>query len=160
MSTINRILTYALGLFLISTGVAKFTGGHVFQYIEFKSGLDIFYPYVNHATGAAEIAVGLLILVPVTRLVGALGAVAIMAGAIGFHLSPWLGVSMPTGLAEGASAPWTAADFTASTTSVTFVLAVVAFARAVVIVRGERRRRADSGAASITAPETAPVASV
>lgn len=142
MSIVNRILTYALGLFLISSGMAKFTGGHVFQYIEHKSGLDIFYPYVNHATGAAEILVGLLILVPATRLAGALGAAGIMAGAIGFHLSPWLGVSMPTGLADGASAPWTAADFTQSTTSVTFALAIVAFVRAMVIVRNEHRRRA------------------
>lgn len=142
MSTVNRILTYALGLFLISSGVAKFTGGHVFQYIEYRSGLDVFYPYVNHATGAAEILVGLLILVPATRLAGAAGAAGIMAGAMGFHLSPWLGVSTPTGFADGATAPWTAADFAPSTTSVTFVLAIVAFVRAVVIVRNERRRRA------------------
>ncbi|MEM9516085.1 MAG: DoxX family protein [Actinomycetota bacterium] len=140
MSTVSRILTYALGLFLISSGVAKFTGGHVFQYIEFKSGLDIFYPYVNHATGAAEILVGVLVLIPATRLAGAIGAAGIMAGAIGFHLSPWLGVSMPTGLTEGAAAPWTAADFAESTTSVTFALAIVAFVRSLVIARSERRR--------------------
>jgi hypothetical protein len=48
---------------------------------------------------------------------------------------------MPTGLADGASAPWTAADFAQSTTSVTFALAIVAFVRAMVIVRNERGRR-------------------
>jgi hypothetical protein len=41
MSLFNRILTYALGLFLMSSGIAKFTGGHVFQFIEYQSGLDI-----------------------------------------------------------------------------------------------------------------------
>lgn len=142
MSTINRILTYALGLFLISSGVAKFTGGHVFQYIEHRSGIDLFYPYVNHATGVAEILVGLLILVPATRFVGALGATGILGGAIGFHLSPWLGISMPTGMVDGAAAPWTEADFAATTASVTFFLAIVTFARALSIVRTERRRRA------------------
>lgn len=143
MSIVNRILTYALGLFLVSSGGAKFAGGHVFQYIEYKSGFDLFYPYVNHATGVAEIVAGLLILVPATRLVGALGAAAILAGAIGFHLSPWLGTSMPTGLVDGASAPWTAADFAESTTSVTFALAIVTFIRSLAIVRSERMRRTD-----------------
>ncbi|MEL6893463.1 MAG: MauE/DoxX family redox-associated membrane protein, partial [Actinomycetota bacterium] len=119
MSVINRILTYALGLFLVSSGVAKFTVGHVFQYIEHQSGLDVFYPYVNHAVGAAEILAGLLILVPATRLVGAIASAGVMAGAIGFHLSPWLGVSMPTGLADDAVAPWTSDDFTTDTTPLT-----------------------------------------
>ena len=45
MKILNRLLTIALGLFLISAGVAKFTTGHVFQYIEFKSGVDLFYPW-------------------------------------------------------------------------------------------------------------------
>lgn len=139
MSIINRILTYALGLFLISAGAAKFTGGHVFQYIEHRSGIDVFYPYVNHATGVAEIVIGLLIMVPATRRLGAYGAAALMAGAIGFHLSPWLGVSIPTGLADGAAAPWTDADFATTSTSVTFVLAIVALVRSAVIIRTERR---------------------
>lgn len=145
MSIVNRILTYALGLFLISSGIAKFAGGHVFQYIEHRSGLDLFFPYVNHAVGFVEVVAGVMILVPITRFVGAVGAAAIMAGAIGFHLSPWLGVSMPTGLTDGAAAPWTETDFTASTTSVTFFLAIVTFVRAMSIIRTERRRRTEVG---------------
>ena len=105
MSIISRILTTALGLFLISSGVAKFMGGHVFQYIEYRSGLDVFYPYVNHATGVAEVLAGGFILFRTTRLVGSAAAVGIMVGAVGFHLSPWLGISMPVGLTEGAAAP-------------------------------------------------------
>lgn len=156
MSLVNRILTYALGLFLISSGVAKFTVGHVFQYIEYRSGLDIFYPYVNHATGIAEIVAGLLILVPATRLVGAIGSATIFAGAVAFHLSPWLGVSMPTGLVDDAAAPWTEADFATTTTSVTFVLAIVTLVRSLTIIRTERRRLAGLDAENTTAVEQVP----
>ncbi len=145
MSLFNRILTYALGLFLVSSGIAKFAGGHVFQYIEYQSDLDIFYPYVNHATGTAEILAGVFVLFRTTRLAGAAIVTGIMAGAIGFHLSPWLGVSMPTGLTDGATAPWTAADFTTSTTSLTFFLAILTGSRSIKILRDElRTRRADS----------------
>lgn len=158
MSVINRILTYALGLFLISSGVAKFTGGYVFQYIEHQSGLDVFYPYVNHATGGVEILVGLLIMLPSTRLLGAIGAAAVLGGAIVFHLSPWLGISMPTGLVDGATAPWTAADFATSTTSVPFFLAIATFARAMVIIRTETRRRRAADQVEDISGDRSPVA--
>jgi uncharacterized membrane protein YphA (DoxX/SURF4 family) len=141
MSLLNRILAYALGVFLVSSGIAKFAGGHVFQYIEYQSNLDIFYPYVNHATGMAEILAGVFILIRTTRLAGAAIATGVMAGAIGFHLSPWLGVSMPTGLVDGATAPWTAADFTPTTTSLTFVLAILTGSRSIKIFRDELRQR-------------------
>ncbi len=141
MNRLNRLLTIALGLFLISAGVAKFTTGHVFQYIEFKSGIDLFYPFVNNLTGVAEILAGAAILYRPTRLLGAVGAAALMVGAIGFHLSPWLGTSIPTGLTEGAASPWGAADFAATTSSTTFVLAVVSAVRAGSIVRTELRSR-------------------
>jgi uncharacterized membrane protein YphA (DoxX/SURF4 family) len=142
MSLINRILTFALGLFLVSAGVAKFTTGHVFQYIEYRSGIDLFYPFVNNLTGLAEILAGLAILYRPTRLIGAAGAFGLMVGAISFHLSPWLGVSIPTGLADGAASPWDAADFSAATSPGTFVLAVVSALRAASIIRAELRSRA------------------
>lgn len=141
MTLLNRILTAALGLFLISAGVAKFTTGHVFQYIEHTSGIDLFYPFVNNLTGIAEILAGAAILYRPTRLVGAAVAVALMVGAIGFHVSPWLGTSIPTGLVEGASSPWDAADFATTTSSTSFVLAIVSAVRASSIVRRELRAR-------------------
>ncbi|MEM7286323.1 MAG: hypothetical protein AAF480_08235 [Actinomycetota bacterium] len=141
MQTLGRLLTWALGLFLISAGVAKFAGGHVFQYIEYKSGVDLFYPYVNHLTGLAEVAAGGFILFRRTRLAGAALASVVLVGAIGFHLSPWLGVSIPTGLTDGAASPWTAADFASTTTSATFVMAVVAAFRTLAIVRSELHAR-------------------
>ncbi len=141
MTILNRLLTIALGLFLISAGIAKFTTGHVFQYIEFKSGIDLFYPFVNNLTGVAEILAGAAILYRPTRLLGAAGAVALMAGAVGFHLSPWLGTSIPIGLVDGAASPWDAADFATTTSSMTFVLAIVSAVRAASIVQTELRNR-------------------
>lgn len=141
MTILNRLLTIALGLFLISAGIAKFTTGHVFQYVEFKSGIDLFYPFVNNLTGIAEILAGAAILYRPTRLLGAAGAVALMVGAIGFHLSPWLGTSIPTGLVDDAASPWNAADFATTTGSMTFVLAIVSAVRAGSIVRTELRHR-------------------
>jgi uncharacterized membrane protein YphA (DoxX/SURF4 family) len=149
MSLVNRILTYALGLFLISSGITKFVGGHVFQYIEYQSGLDAFYPYVNHATGIAEVLAGGFILFGATRLAGGAMAAGIMVGAVGFHLSPWLGVSIPTGLAEEASAPWTAGDFAETTSPMSFVLAITAAAWSITILRNELlARRTPSRTAS------------
>lgn len=144
MSRINRILTVLLGIFLISSGIAKFAGGHVFQYIEHRSGLDIFYPYVNHLVGLTEIAAGGLVLFRRTRLIGGVLASGVLAGAVAFHLSPWLGVSMPTGLVDGAAAPWTEADFSSSTTSATFVIAIVTLVRSLQVVRTELRGRRDA----------------
>ena len=141
MKTLNRLLTIALGLFLISAGVAKFTTGHVFQYIEFKSGIDLFYPFVNNLTGIAEILAGAAILYRPTRLIGAVSAFGLMIGAISFHLSPWLGTSIPTGLVDDAASPWDAADFATATSSGTFVLAIVSAVRAASIVRTELKAR-------------------
>lgn len=149
MTILNRLLTITLGLFLISAGIAKFTTGHVFQYIEFKSGVDLFYPFVNNLTGIAEILVGAAILYRPTRLLGAAGAVALMAGAVGFHLSPWLGTSIPTGLVDGAASPWNAADFATTTSSMTFVLAIVSAIRAASIVRAELRNRDERDTTSL-----------
>ncbi|MEM7274260.1 MAG: DoxX family protein [Actinomycetota bacterium] len=151
MTLLNRLLTIALGLFLVSAGVAKFTTGHVFQYIEFKSGIDLFHPFVNNLTGVAEILAGVAILVRPTRLIGAAGATALMIGAIAFHLSPWLGTSIPTGLADGAASPWDAADFTTTMSSTTFALAIVSAVRAASIVRTELRSRAERETPSLPA---------
>jgi uncharacterized membrane protein YphA (DoxX/SURF4 family) len=154
MKRLNRLLTIALGLFLISAGVAKFTTGHVFQYIEFKSGIDLFYPFVNNLTGIAEIVAGLAILYRPTRIFGAAGALGLMIGAIAFHLSPWLGTSIPTGLADGAASPWEAADFASTTSSGTLVLAIVSAVRAGAIVRAELRTRQASRIASRPSNQT------
>lgn len=46
-------------------------------------------------TGVVEIIAALLLVLPKTRRYGAMLALAITAGAISFHLSPWLGIELP-----------------------------------------------------------------
>lgn len=77
-------------------GVQKFGATNIiFETIASKSGLSIFEPGIRIFTGIAEIATALLILIPRTRYLGAIAGLGVLAGAIGFHLSPWLGISVP-----------------------------------------------------------------
>jgi len=55
-----------------------------------------FEPYVRIFTGIAELCTALLLLIPRTRLTGAFAGLGLLIGAIGFHLSPWLGINVPT----------------------------------------------------------------
>lgn len=144
---VARVLTGALALLLISSGVAKFGGGHVFQYIEHKSGIDLFHPFTNSVVGAAEVVAGALILFRRTRLAGASVASFVMIGAVGFHLSPWLGVSVPTGLTEDAAAPWAADDFVATTTVMPFFLAIATCLGSLLVMRSAWRSRTGLSAA-------------
>ena len=48
--------------------------------------------FMRIAVGSAEIIASVLVVIPATRLLGALGAVALMSGAIFFHLVSPLGV--------------------------------------------------------------------
>ena len=94
-------ITLALSLFLalgfIFFGVQKFGAENiVFETIAERSGFSFFEPFVRMFTGIAELAVALLLLIPRTRFLGALGGAGLLLGAIGFHLSPWLGINVPT----------------------------------------------------------------
>lgn len=83
-------------------GVQKFGGENaVFQFMAERSGLAFFEPGVRMLTGAAELATAGLILAglvaaPLRGLGGLLG-LAVVGGAIVFHLTPWLGVNAPVG---------------------------------------------------------------
>lgn len=118
MKILGWIVASVLGVFLIAMGVMKFTGAHVFAYIEARALAEnlplagYFDPYVNDIVGAAEILAGALIILPTTRFWGGLLGLGVIAGAIAFHLSPYLGVATPTGFADGAAAPWELSDFT------------------------------------------------
>lgn len=109
MAILRWIFALAVGGFLIAFGAMKFAGAHIFQYIEFKAtglGLpmaDLFYPVVNYATGGLELAAGILTILPMTRSFGSKLAVLPFAGAVGFHLSPLLGVVTPDGFTPSAS---------------------------------------------------------
>ena len=111
MTALKWVLALIIGGFLIMMGVMKFTGGaHIFQYIEFKAGsagvpfASLAYPLGNYATGILEIASGALLILPLTRQLGAKLAVLPLLGAVVFHLSPLLGVTTPEGFSDPAPA--------------------------------------------------------
>lgn len=96
-SKITLALSLGLAAGFIFFGVQKFGAENiVFETIAQRSGISLFDPYVRMFTGVAELAVALLLLIPRTRLLGALGGAGLLIGAIGFHLSPWLGINVPT----------------------------------------------------------------
>ncbi len=129
----SRILTHApailLAAFLLMMGAQKFGAENViFATIAGKSGIALFEPMIRMATGVAEIGAALLLILRRTRLLGALGAVAIIGGAIGFHLSPWLGIKVA--MAPGAEP-----------TSMLFMMAVASFVLALLTLFLARTRR-------------------
>ena len=100
----TRFYTYlpiALGAGFLFFGVQKFGADNaIFEIIAQRSGLSIFEPGIRLLTGFAEILAGVLLLVPATRRPASLLGLAILFGAIGFHLSPWLGINVP-GIGHG-----------------------------------------------------------
>ena len=89
-------LSLALAAGFIFFGVQKFGAENiVLETIAERSGLGFFEPYVRMMTGVAELLSAVLLLVPKTRLLGALAGTGVLLGAIGFHLSPWLGINVP-----------------------------------------------------------------
>lgn len=98
-----RLLSWALalgfaGALVFLVGLPKFIGpdpNPIFALIAGRTGVDLFEPYIRYATGAAELTAALLLIIPRTRFFGALLAGSVTLGAIGFHLSPFLGVQIP-----------------------------------------------------------------
>jgi len=96
MKRVSLGLAIVLALFLVFMGLQKFTGPNpIFSYIAMTTGIGLFEPWVRMLTGAGEIIAALLLIVPKYRRFGALLALALIGGAIGFHLSPFLGVNAP-----------------------------------------------------------------
>lgn len=121
---------YVLAAFLVFMGVQKFGAENViFATIAERSGIGLFEPAIRIIVGVSEIAVAGLLLAPRLRRIGALGAVGVIGGAIGFHLSPWLGVSTPT-TASGAHSP------------ALFIMAIGSFVLALVVLLRARAKAA------------------
>lgn len=154
----ERVLSWTFGLMLaallFATALQKFVGldpNPVFGLIEARSGLGFFEPGMRYATGVLElIAVG-LVLWPVTRMRGAQLGLLVALGAIGFHLSPWLGVQVPrlqqlsAALAEGKDAAAIAAMNLPTDKGAMFLLALAIAAIAVASYFTERAKvRADA----------------
>jgi uncharacterized membrane protein YphA (DoxX/SURF4 family) len=97
VTKITLILSLILAAGFAFFGVQKFGAENiVFETLADRSGLSLFEPTIRYVTGLAELTVAVLFLIPRTRLLAALGGLAILVGAIGFHLSPWLGINVPT----------------------------------------------------------------
>ena len=91
------ILSILLAVGFVFFGVQKFGAENiVFETIAERSGMAFFEPYVRMFTGVSEILAAILLLIPRTRLAGGLMGLGLLVGAIGFHLSPWLGINVPT----------------------------------------------------------------
>jgi uncharacterized membrane protein YphA (DoxX/SURF4 family) len=84
------ILRLLAAIILLQTLYFKFTGAPESIYIFSQLGME---PWGRIGTGVLELIAGVLILIPATTPFGALLAVALMAGAIFFHLTK-LGVSV------------------------------------------------------------------
>ena len=96
-SKITLALSLALAAGFIFFGVQKFGAENiVFETIAQRSGFSFFDPFVRMFTGVAELAVALMLLIPRMRFIGTFAGTALLLGAIGFHLSPWLGINVPT----------------------------------------------------------------
>jgi len=96
MKILQWALVILLAGFLVFMGVQKFGGPNpVFSYIAATTGLGLFEPWVRMVTGVMEIMAAVLLLVPRTRILGGLLSIAVIGGAIAFHLSPFLGINAP-----------------------------------------------------------------
>jgi uncharacterized membrane protein YphA (DoxX/SURF4 family) len=95
MTIVRWILVLVLAAFFIFMGAQKFGAENIiFATIAERSGISLFEPLVRMITGVAEIVTGLLLVVPKMRTNGARIGLLILLGAIGFHLSPWLGINV------------------------------------------------------------------
>ncbi len=93
---VKHLVAGLLALGLLFFGAQKFGADNIiFETIAMRSGLTIFEPTIRMFTGVAEIVTALLLVWPRMRGVGAVMALGVMSGAIGFHLSPWLGIHVP-----------------------------------------------------------------
>lgn len=96
MKNVVLILALVVAAGFLFFGAQKFGSENiVFATIAERSGISLFEPLIRMLTGVAEIGTAILILIPRTRLLGALAGLGLLAGAIGFHLSPWLGIDVP-----------------------------------------------------------------
>ena len=96
MKIIKWGIALLLSVFFIFMGVQKFGSENViFTTIAAQSGIGLFEPIVRILVGVAELIAAVLLLIPAARFFGALLGLGILFGAIGFHLSPWLGIFVP-----------------------------------------------------------------
>lgn len=84
MKLLSWILRLVAAAILLQTLFFKFTAAPESVYIFTTLGME---PWGRLGSGIAELIAAVLLLVPATRIYGALLALAVMAGAIGSHLT-------------------------------------------------------------------------
>ena len=77
----------------------------VFPLLAERSEYYLFEPTGRYVVSLLEVVAALLIFIPPTRRAGAMLAILISAGAVGLHLSPWLGMEVPVSTSELAGGP-------------------------------------------------------
>jgi hypothetical protein len=105
MRIILSVGTGLVAAFMAFMGVQKFTGPNpVFSYIAEQSGIALFEPGVRMLTGLGEFGAAALLVagffIAIARTAGLLLSLAVLGGAIVFHLSPWLGINAPVAFDE------------------------------------------------------------
>lgn len=149
----ERVLSWsfaiALAALLFAVSIQKFVGydpNPVFGLIAARSGISFFEPGMRYVTGVLELIALALVLWPATRKRGAQLGLLVALGAIGFHLSPWLGVQVPrladlsAALAQGKTAAEIAAMNLPTDKGAMFILAVAIAIVAVILVFVERAK--------------------
>ena len=84
MKILSWILRIVVAVILLQTLFFKFTGAPESVYIFETVGAE---PWGRWGSGLVELAASILLLVPRTRVYGALIALGVIAGAIGSHLT-------------------------------------------------------------------------
>ena len=95
MIWVKHILALALAGVMLFMGLQKFGADNfIFATMAQNSGISLFEPLFRIFSGVWEVLAGLLMFHPKTRGAGATLATVVVAGAIFFHLTPWLGVKV------------------------------------------------------------------
>lgn len=95
MTWLKHGLAIALLGVMLFMGLQKFGADNfIFATIAQKTGIAFFEPAFRMFSGVLEVLAGVLMILPRTRGAGATLACGVIAGAVVFHLSPWLGTKV------------------------------------------------------------------
>ena len=102
----ERVLSWALGLalavLLLVVAFLQMSGptpNPIFGLIAARSHIALFEPWARYLVVLVEVVALAAVVYPKTRARGALLALVVALGAIVLHLSPWLGIQVPQGVA-------------------------------------------------------------
>lgn len=95
---VTRILSIYIAFVFVQSLFFKFSGSEesifIFSTLRDWSGIGLFEPAGRWIIGSAELVASILLFVPGATVLGAAIAIAIMTGAISFHLFTPLGVEI------------------------------------------------------------------